>query len=397
MLFEMKTVMHRADVISFAWNDVGGVYHVYKDGNHVYEGTVPEFNDGDFRHAKLYNYAIERTEDGEVVDVIAVQTSAFAERKSKDNPLQSLVMTTIVAKTQIVLSWEEISDVDEYEVFRNGVHMKTVKENFYSDRDFSLDETYRYTVRSRRPIAKSEDRFNRSKSLFSTVFGMLNPASSKEQAAVEVFEVTKWIAQPRELLTPIQDRIRRPNVDRWKLRYTTFLADRWVKNPNGFAWNHYFKGDGRGFDVEGEGFRTRVNIELAYDQLGAPLIFTKAVGPSIAYSRLKRFREQATASHEGIVLKRLDHGQGESGFLLTHAVGNPLTPAPKINYEMQAVLRRNGTFDMTGYHDQAPHHEIYMMRGEGNEWQPIHQVESKGLAWLSPVIARQYWRCSSFG
>ncbi len=291
----MKTVMHQTDVISFAWNDIGGVYHVYKDGNHVYEGTVPEFNDGDFKHARLYNYAIERTEDGEVVDVIALQTSAFAEQKSKDNPLQSLVMTTIVARSQIALSWEEISDVDEYEVFRNGVHMKTVKENYYSDRDFSLDETYRYTIRLKRPIARSEDRFNRSKSMSSTIFGMLNPVASKEEAAVEVFEVTKWIAQPQQLLTPIQDRIRRPNVDRWKLRYTTFLADKWVENPNVLAWNHYFKGDGRGFDVDGEGFRTRVHIELAYDQPNAPLTFTKAVGPSIAYSRLKRFREQATA------------------------------------------------------------------------------------------------------
>ena len=26
-----------------------------------------------------------------------------------------------------------------------------------------------------------------------------------------------------------------------------------------------------------------------------------------------------------------------------------------------AVMRRDGTFDMTGFHDQAPHHEIYMI------------------------------------
>lgn len=397
MFFEIKTVVHKADLIYFTWNDVGGIYHVFKDGEHVYEGTVPEFSDGDFKHAKLYTYAIERVEHGEVLDVIALQTSAFAEQKNKDNPLQSLVMTTIVAKTQIALSWEEISDVEDYDVFRNDVYLTTVKNNYYMDRDFSLDKAYRYAIRSQRPLAQSEDFFNVSQSILSTIFGLLNPVSSKEQAAVEVFEVMKWIAKPRELLVPVQDRVRRPNVDRWQFRYTTFLADGWVKNPNILAWNHYFKGDGRGFGVDGEGFRTRVDIELAYDQIGAPLTFTKAVGPSIAYSRLKRFREQATASHEGIVLKRLDHKQEESGFYVTHAVGNPLTPAPKIDYEVRAVLRRDGTFDMTGYHDQAPHHEIYMMRGEGNEWLPIHQAESKGLSWLSPVIAWQYWRCSSFG
>lgn len=397
MLFEIKTVVHQADVISFTWNDVGGTYHVYKDEEHVYEGTVPEFSDGDFKHAKLYTYAIERVENGEVVDVITLQTSAFTEQKNKDNPLQSLVMTTIVAKTQIALSWEGMSDVEDYDVFRNGLYITTVKNNCYVDRDFSLDETYRYAIRSQRPLAKSEEYFNVSKSIFSTIFGLLNPVSSKEQAAVEVFEMIKWIAKPQELLVSIQDRVRRPNVDRWKFRYTTFLADRWVTNPNVLAWNHYFKGDGRGFDVHGDGFRTRVDIGLVYDQIGAPLTFTKAIGPSIAYSYLKKFRERATASYEGISLKRLNHKQEESGFYVIHAVGNPLTPAPKIDYEVQAVLRRNGTFDMTGYHDQAPHHEVYMMRGEGNEWLPIHQAESKGLAWMSPVIARQYWRCSSFG
>src|SRR5690606_27554011 len=108
---------------------------------HVYEGTVPEFSDSDFEHAKLYTYTIERVENGEVVDVIALQTSAFAEQKNKDNPLQSLVMTTIVAKTQIALSWEEMNDVEEYDVFRDDVYLATVKNNCYVDRDFLLDET----------------------------------------------------------------------------------------------------------------------------------------------------------------------------------------------------------------------------------------------------------------
>src|SRR6476469_1951582 len=116
MLFEIESVKHEHDLISFTWNDVGEFYNVYKDGEHVYEGSYPEFQDGDIKHGKLYHYMIQRVVGTEVVDVIAMQTSAFAEQKNVENPLQLLVMTTIVAKTQIALSWEEIKDVEEYEI-----------------------------------------------------------------------------------------------------------------------------------------------------------------------------------------------------------------------------------------------------------------------------------------
>ena len=190
-VFEIKSVVHRPDLIYFTWNDIGGQYNVYKDGVHLYEGTVPEFSDGDFKHAKLYNYSIERVVGGDVVDVIALQTSAFAEEKNKENPLQSLVMTTIVAKTQIALAWEEMKDVHEYDVYRNGVYLQTVDVNRYIDRNFSMDETYTYTIYSKRPLLQSEERLNVSKSVASTVFDLLNRASSKDEASIEGFTVTK--------------------------------------------------------------------------------------------------------------------------------------------------------------------------------------------------------------
>ena len=225
---------------------------------------------------------------------------------------------------------------------------------------------------------------------------MLNPVSSKEKRQIERFPVTKVIAKPTRLLIPVQERARRQNVDRWRFRYMTFLEDDWVLNPNPLSRNRFFKGDDRGFDPNGESYRTCVDVELAYDLERSPLTFTKDVGPSIAYNSLKCFRKQATASNDGIILERKDHKENESGFHLIHAVGNPLTAAPSIDYGVRAVMRRDGTFDMSGYHDQAPHHEVYLMRGAGNEWRPIHQAESKGLAWMSEVIAWQYWRVSNF-
>jgi hypothetical protein len=396
VIFEVQTVTHQADLISFTWNDAGGIYNVYRDGELLYEGTVTEFDDGDFKHAKMYTYTIERVLNGNVVDVIALQTSAFAEQKSIENPLQSLVMTTIVAKTQIALSWEDIKEVDEYDIYRNGTFLKTVTANQFIDRDFSLDESYIYSIHSKRPLAMSEEGLSASRSVLAQLFGLLNPVSSKEEAAVEEFTVTKLIANPRKLLLPVLQKMSRTNVDRWKFRYTTFLTEDFITNPNFFSRNHYFCGDGRGFDPEGESYRTRVDVELAYDKDRMPMTCTKNVGQTIGYSYLKRLRERGVASLEGIVLERTDHGKAEAGFDLTHAVGNPLMASPEIDYEVRAVLRRDGTFDMTGFHDPAPHHEIYLSRGEDGEWIPVHRAESKGLAWMSGVIAWKYWRFSNF-
>ncbi|WP_438313676.1 DUF3238 domain-containing protein [Sporosarcina sp. FA9] len=344
----------------------------------------------------MYNYSIEQVENGEIVRVIALQTSAYAEQRNIENPLQFLVMSTIVTKMKIVLSWEEISKVDEYNVYRNGDFMATVKTNHFTDYKFSLDESYVYTILSKRALAKSEETLSKSKSVLATVFGVLNPVSNKEKAATEEFKVSKLIGKPNTLLIPVLEKQRRTNVNRWKFRYTTFLKEKWVINPNIVAMDHYFKGDDRNFDPEGKGFRTRVDIELTYDKPKTPLTFTKEIGQTVSYNRAKRFRQKAVASYDGIKLVRLDHGEQEVGFLLTHSVGNPLVKAPEIDYDVRAVMQRDGTFDITGFHDQAPHHEVYMSRGSKENWMPIQLAESKGLAWMSEITAWQYWRYSNF-
>lgn len=395
-LFEVQSVTHTHDVIHFTWPDLGGNYYVYRDEVLLYEGTVAEFKDGDFKHAKLYNYSIERVVNDVVVDVVRLQTSAYAEQRNVENPLQFLVMTTIVAKSQIALSWEKIKDVDCYEIYRNHTFITEVQSNQYIDRDIALDETYTYRIQSKRPLAKSEERFSKGKSVVGTVLGIMHKATSKQEPAVERYTVTKQIGRPKDLLVPTLQKKTQVNVNEWRFRYTTFLKEKCMKNPNLLSKNHLFQGDDRDFNPEGKSYRTTVTISLNYNQPNAPMVCTKDVGKTIAFDYLGRFRKEATASSEGIVLERSDHKIGEAGFLLTHDVQNPLVQAPKINYEVRAVLRKDGTFDMTGYHNQAPHHEVYLARGEGGEWVPIQLAESNGLMWMSDVMSWHYWRYSNF-
>ena len=103
--------------------------------------------------------------------------------------------------------------------------LKRCKRNQYIDRDFSLDESYIYRIQSKRPLAKSEEPLSKGKSVAATVFGVLHRASSKEKPAIEQFTVSKLIAKPRQLLTPVMRRTRRHHVDDWQFRYTTFLKE----------------------------------------------------------------------------------------------------------------------------------------------------------------------------
>ncbi|WOV84159.1 DUF3238 domain-containing protein [Sporosarcina jeotgali] len=393
--FEITSVTHEVGRIAFDWDDAGGTYHVYKDGEHIYEGTSPDFQDTDILADTFYKYTIERHVNDEVKDVIVMQTSTFSVEKNKSNPLQSLVMTTIIARTQIALSWERLSNTETYTIYRNGEQLAQVDSNRYIDRDFNIDEPITYAVYCERPIAQSEETFNNARSFIAKALGVFLPEENERPANIEGFTIMKSIDKPTALLASIRDYHKPEPVNHWSFRYKTFLEDDILENPNVLSPNRYFKGDNRKFDPESDNYRTFVDIEITANNPDQPITFTKKVGESVAYGLDKEIRDSETATDEGIFLKQSNYNRNESRFILEHAVGNPLTTAPDINYEVMAVLRRNGTFDLTGFHDQSPNHEIYLKKGETHRWIPVHQSRSEGLAYMSGVTAYQYWRFSN--
>lgn len=393
--FEITSVTHEVGRIAFEWDDAGGMYHVYKDGEHIYEGTSPDFQDTDLLADIFYKYTIERYENDEVKDVIVMQTSTLSLEKNQSNPLQSLVVTTIIARTQIALSWERLSDTETYTIYRNGEQLAQVDSNRFIDRNFTMDEPITYAVYCERAISKSEDTFNNAKSLISKALGLFLPKGKEKPAYIEGFTMMKSIDSPSALLNSIYDYQKPASVDQWTFRYKTFLEGDIIENPNVISPNRYFKGDNRQFDPESDTYRTFVDIEIQTKNHDDALSFKKNVGESVAYGLDKKIRDRETASDEGIVLSQFDYSRDEVKFTLEHAVSNPLTTAPDIDYEVEAVLRRNGTYDIAGFHDQAPNHEVYLKKGEGSRWIPVHQSRSEGLAYMSGVMAYQYWRLSN--
>ena len=391
--FEIRSVTHRPGVITFEWDDTGDEYRVYKEGELRQEGPVCDFTDENVKDGKMYHYAIERIRNGRAEDVIMMQTSAMKRKKDALNPLRYLVFTTIVAKSQIALSWEKVPEAETYAVFKNGELVKETGDCFFIDREVP-DERTDYMIRTSRPARKAEEPMSAGKSILGRIAGKFNPESSTQEDVTEEFWITKVIGQPSKLLLPVEEWREPEPVERWRLRYTTFLEEPFINNPNVLSPNRTFKGDGRDFDPEGETFRTRGDVTLSYRDPGHPLVFRKEAGKTVAYGLSGKKREEGTASIDDFTIEPLEHDGREFGFEMRHSVGNPLTPAPLIDYEVHAVLRRHGTFHVTGYHDQAPHHEVYLDKGDG--WMPIHRAASKGLAHMSEVIAYQHWITSNF-
>ncbi|WP_153732560.1 DUF3238 domain-containing protein [Sporosarcina obsidiansis] len=390
-LFEIQRMKHSLDDLSFAWSDVGGYYRVYKNEQQVYEGTAAEFTDGELDPRHPFQYTIERVEDDQVKNVIVIQTSALMSMMEDEHPLQRLVITTIAASSQIALSWERIKGVEKYDIYRNGTYLETVENNRFIDREIGVSEPSTYSVSGTRPLIDSNQQLNVSKSIAAKAFELMTPTNPESKPAEEIYTFSVRVTRRDHLLQPVAKRKKAEEVKHWKFRYSTFLKEDIIKNPNLFSPLPYFTGDDRDFDPEGKSFRTRVDMQGKFNGKENSLQYTKAVGPSIGLNYLKRYKRHDHASVDDMKIERLEGESSEVNFEILHDVGNPLTASPPIHYEVKGHIDCEGNIDLVGYHNDAPHHEIYLALGEG-DWRTVHRSESEGLAYLSGVLGDNYWR-----
>ncbi|AXI00451.1 DUF3238 domain-containing protein [Sporosarcina sp. PTS2304] len=390
-LFEIQKMSHTLDELSFTWTDSGGIYRVYRNEQQVYEGTVAKFTDDTLDTEHPFTYTVERVEEGQVKDVIVIQTSALTEVREDEHPLQRLVITTIAASSQIALSWERIKGVEAFDIYRNGKFVQTVEDNRFIDRETSVSESVTYSVSASRPLIDSNQQMNVSKSIAATIFDAVVPTSSDSKPTEEIYTFTIRVNRRDELLRPVADRKRATSVKEWKFRYTTFLQEDILKNPNLLSPYAYFTGDDRTFDPEGKSFRTRVDMQGKFTENESTLTYTKATGPTIGLNYVKRYKDHDHASVDDIVIERLNEKKSDIHFAILHDVANPLTTSPPIHYEVTGQIDKERNINLVGYHNISPHHEIYLALDE-EEWRTVHRAESEGLAYLSGVPGDNYWR-----
>ncbi|MBZ5200718.1 DUF3238 domain-containing protein [Planomicrobium chinense] len=394
---EIDLLQQTDTMIYFEWSHTGDECLVKRDADTVYTGTKNSFRDENLQIGELYIYTIERLgTDGQVKERIKMQTSTEDHTKDTVNYLQQIAFTTIVLESKIILAWGDIDGIEEYEIYRDGEPLETTRKTQFTDSDVEMDREYSYWIRAERPLEQSETGFSEEKSIAARFFGLLNIKSSQQEAAMEKFWMMKKIAPLKQLLADSPQVNVAEFNQVWDFRYTTFLPDEYLTNPNLLSPNRYFAGDNRTFDPESSHYRTQVTFSLQLGKEDAKLELHKDVGPSIAYDWRKKFRKADVASSEGIQLEKVKEDERNVVVNLTHSVGNPLTTSPNIDYDVSATFYRDGHYDITGLHDQAPNHEVYLKNDQMDDWLQIHEAESKGLAWMSRSIASQYWRISNF-
>ncbi|HSP21664.1 MAG TPA: DUF3238 domain-containing protein [Planococcus sp. (in: firmicutes)] len=391
-------LLHQTDtIIEFKWTPTGDTCKVQRNAETIYTGTGNSFQDTGLEPGELYTYTLERLDaSGNTQERVKMRTSTENRAEDCNNLLERAAVTAIVSNSKTALAWSAIEGLQEFDIYRDGRLIGTAEQSQFSDYGASKDIGHTYQVSAKRPLEQSESAFSKGKSLAASIFGLLNIKSSKEEAAMEKFRLTFELASADYLLSgsPTTD-VEDQNL-KWDFRYSTFLPDDYLLNPNLLSFNRYFSGDDRGFDADASDYRTQVNFNIDLKDSEAALNFTKDIGISIAYDWRKKFRKADVASADDVYLEKVEEGDRNVTVQLHHSVGNPLTPSPTIDYDVAARFYRDSHYDIAGMHDQAPNHEVYLRKGGENGWKEIHQAESKGLAWMSDAIASQYWRIFNF-
>ncbi|RNF38707.1 DUF3238 domain-containing protein [Planococcus salinus] len=395
--FDINLLEQSDTAIYFTWTKTGDTCRVIRDETVIYTGTHNAVKDENLERGEFYTYTIERLDQEEkVVDRIKMQTGTENKEHNHLNRLQAITVTAIVSENRISLAWGEIQGVEEYEIYREGELVDTVTATQYTDRNVPMDQSYTFWIRCKRPLPDSEENFGEEKFIAARLFGLFNRRPSRSEPAMEDFWLTKKIGRLDRLLVDRHQAQDRPQFSKWYFRYMTFLPDRIIQNPNMLSPNRYFSGDDRSFDPEAKRYRTQVEFSIELNDKSAICEFHKDIGTSVAYNWRRKFRKADVASTEGIHFEEVRENDRTATVFYTHKVGNPITTAPDISYEVSAVFYHNGTYDISGIHDQSPNHEVYLKDGASEEWEMIHEAESKGLAWMAGPIARQYWRISNF-
>lgn len=134
-----------------------GGYTEYKKIREVSKGKKLKITDKRLDDGTIYKYKVvaERVQG----DASAVSTGTATKGMTKLNAPSGFKKLK-ASETAIKLSWKKVNHAEKYELYRDGVKIKTIKNTTYTDRKLLSGSLHNYTVRAVRKVGKNIKRGN---------------------------------------------------------------------------------------------------------------------------------------------------------------------------------------------------------------------------------------------
>ncbi|MCM3729858.1 hypothetical protein M3226_30505 [Neobacillus cucumis] len=142
---------------------------------------------------------------------------------------------------------------------------------------------------------------------------------------------------------------------------------KYAANPfAGVAETQYFNGNNRSFSPFATSFKTRMDVAIHFplDGNGTATLPSgnKQVQRTYYYDKNYNVIGSAIASNAGMNIRDVSGSEGVVSYNAYHDIGIPYLNymTPDITWSYNAHIYIDGTYTITGSHDKAPSHEIYL-------------------------------------
>lgn len=394
------------------WNDVGSYYKVFEKGNLIWQGQKSRFLHENLASADQYNYVLKSYDDkGNEIDSTIIRTNTkrntpkinklstnsfstskeLNEKVENTNQINDLLVSSTVNDEEVIVSWEgNLPDEDgTYEVYKDGEKIGETQTNLFVDTDIKTGEKYLYEIIGNTKI--NDERISEIKKTLKDKDIEITKEDEKE-LFYDTFIISRLVKTSGTKISLLAAAVDADYV----LRYTTFIPMKYAENPFGIipgVETSYFNGNNRGFDPFATSFKTRMDVKIGFHggkgSVSLPTANKQVQATKLYDQDYKSIGTPKTASYTGMNIRDMVTSSSKVSWNAYHDIGLPYmnTVSPDITYSYNASVWSDGGYNISGSHDKAPSHEIYIMVPFSDMYNTIHQKAHVGFKYLWPVAA----------
>lgn len=393
--------------INLEWNNIGSSYELVKDGEIVWSGQDSQVLLTDLESNTKYNYNLvvynaEKTVVNQT-NIRATTTGDSSIKKrtlsaEKSNPMDNIFVSSSFDQDNVRIFWEgNVPDDDGiYEVYRDGKFIGTTADNNFYDDKIDINKDYNYEIIGKAKMSEEE-----IKELKAAIESRNENFVFSNEDLVNTYTINRLV-KTYNTNTVNKSTVMKAAVsstEKYTMRYTTFIPTEYADNPfsgGGVTGLSYFGGDNRSYSLTSNRFRTRSDVNITFSGTSSSVSLTKTVNPTIFYNYNYKPIDAKVASSSGMTISNISKSSSKVSYKIKHDIGIPYLDAisPDITYTYTATVYKDGGYSITGEHDKAPSHEMYIFIPNTDLSNAIHKFKNQGFQYLMPLYSNEKFTAS---